>query len=58
VSAHAKQLADTLQRDEPSPKKYNSQVSNDVLEADKTITTLKVHPTKVEVLPVAQAFEN
>jgi zinc protease len=58
VSAHAKELADTLQRDEPSPKKYNSQVSNDVLEADKTITTLKVHPTKVEVLPVAQAFEN
>ncbi len=29
----------------------------EVLEADKTIQALKVQPTKIEIVPVAQVFE-
>jgi zinc protease len=57
VSAHGGQLKDLLQRDEPSPKKYNSQVSDAVLAADKTIVALPVRPTAINVVPVAQVFE-
>jgi zinc protease len=57
VTANAQQLKDTLQKDEPSPKTYNAQAEPDVLEADKTIQALKVQPTKIDVLPVAQVFE-
>jgi zinc protease len=57
VTDNAQQLKDTLQKDAPSPKTYNSQVDPAVLEADKTITTLKVQPTKIEIVPVAQVFQ-
>ncbi|HEY0513798.1 MAG TPA: pitrilysin family protein [Thermoanaerobaculia bacterium] len=57
VTANAQQLKDTLQRDGPSSKTYNSQVAADVLAADKTIQALKVQPTRIDVLPVAQAFQ-
>jgi zinc protease len=57
VSANGNQLKELLQRDAPSPKKYNSQVSDDVLAADKTIIALPVHATGIEVVPVAQEFE-
>lgn len=57
VTANAAQLKDTLQKDEPSPKKYNSEVAPDVLEADKTITTLKVRPTAIEIVPIGQVFQ-
>jgi zinc protease len=57
VTANAQQLKDTLQKDEPSPKTYNAQPEADVLEADKTIQALKVKPTKIEILPVAEVFE-
>lgn len=57
VTANAAQLKDTLQKDEPSPKKYNSEVEPDVLEADKAITTLKVRPTAIEIVPIGQVFQ-
>ena len=42
VTANAQQLKETLQKDEPSPKTYNSPVDADVTEADKKIVPLKV----------------
>jgi zinc protease len=57
VSANGNQLKELLQGDAPSPKKYNSQVSGDVLAADKTIIALPVHATSIDVVPVAQVFE-
>jgi len=57
VTAKGQQLADTLKQDAPSPKTYNTQVAPAVLEADKTIQSLKVQPAKTEVVPVAQVFQ-
>ncbi|HVT60020.1 MAG TPA: pitrilysin family protein [Thermoanaerobaculia bacterium] len=57
VTAKAAELKELLQKDEPSPKKYNSQVAPEVLEADKTIVVWKVRPTAIEIIPVAQMFE-
>jgi zinc protease len=57
VTAHAAALKDALMKDDPSPKTYNSKVSDKVLEEDKTITTLKVRPTSVKIVPVEQVFE-
>jgi len=57
VTSNAQQLKDTLQKDEPSPKTYSSQVAPDVLEADKTIQAIKVQPTKIDILPVDQVFQ-
>lgn len=57
VTANAQQLKDTLQKDEPGAKTYNSQVAPDVLETDKTIQAIKVQPTRIDIVPVAQTFE-
>jgi zinc protease len=57
VTANAQQLKETLQKDEPSPKTYNSQVDAKILEADKTIQSLKVQPTKIDIVPVAEVFQ-
>jgi zinc protease len=57
VTSDAQKLKDVLQKDEPSPKTYNAEVPADILEADKTIQALKVQPTKIEVVPVAQVFQ-
>lgn len=57
VTAKAADLKQTLMKDEPSPKTYNSQVSPWVAAADKKIEVLKVRPTAIDVLPVAQAFQ-
>ena len=57
VTANAQQLKDTLQKDAPSPKTYNTQAPAEVLEADKTIQAIKVQPTRIDVVPVSQAFE-
>ncbi len=57
VTANAQQLKETLQKDEPSPKTYNSQVDPKVTEADKVIVPLKVAPTKIDVVPVAEVFQ-
>jgi hypothetical protein len=57
VSPHGAELKELLARDAPSPKKYNSTVSADVLAADKTIVALPVHPTSIDVVPVSRMFE-
>ena len=57
VTANAQQLKETLQKDEPSPKTYNSTVAPEVTEADKTIQALKVQPTRIDVVPVAEVFQ-
>jgi zinc protease len=57
VTAKAEQLKATLQKDEPSPKTYNSAVAPGILEADKTIQVLKVQPTRIDVVPVTEVFQ-
>ena len=57
VTAGAGKLADVLRQDGPSPKQYNSQMAAGVLETDKVISTLPVHPTAIEVVPVTRMFE-
>ena len=57
VTAKAADLKAALEKDAPSPMKYNSQTAPDVLEADKTIEVLKVKPTSIEIVPVGQMFE-
>ncbi len=57
VTANAQQLKDTLQKDEPSPKTYNSQVDAKVTAADKIIVPLKVAPTRIDIVPVAEVFQ-
>src|SRR5690606_26280330 len=57
IATDASRLRDILQKDEPSPKTYISEVEKEVTEADKTIVPLKVKPTAIEVVPVQQALE-
>jgi zinc protease len=57
VANNARELAETLRRDTPSPKTYNSQVSEQVLAEDKTIQAVPVKPTSVEIVPIDQVFQ-
>jgi zinc protease len=57
VTANAQPLKETLQKDEPSPKTYNSQVDAKITEADKIIVPLKVAPTRIDIVPVAEVFQ-
>ncbi len=57
VTANAQQLKETLQKDEPSPKTYTSQVDAKVTEGDKVIVPLKVAPTRIDIVPVAEVFQ-
>ena len=57
VTANAQQLKATLEKDAASPKTYASPPSQAVLEADKTVQAIKVQPSKVEVVPIAEVFE-
>jgi len=57
VTGNAQQLKETLQKDEPSPKTYTSQVDAKVIEADKVIVPLKVQPTRIDIVPVAEVFQ-
>jgi len=57
VTSNAQQLKDTLQKDEPSPKTYNSEVDAKVTAADKIIVPLKVAPTRIDIVPVAEVFQ-
>jgi zinc protease len=57
VAAGATNVGDGLRQDHPSPKQYNSEVGAAVLETDKAISTLEVHPTAIEVVPVTRMFE-
>ncbi|HEV7516527.1 MAG TPA: pitrilysin family protein [Thermoanaerobaculia bacterium] len=57
VTAKAAELKAALEKDGPSPMKYNSQAAPDIAEADKTIEVLKIKPTAIEIVPVSQMFE-
>ncbi|HEX2225052.1 MAG TPA: pitrilysin family protein [Thermoanaerobaculia bacterium] len=57
IATDASRLRDILQKDEPSPKTYVSEVEKEVTDADKTIVPLKVKPTSIEVVPVQQVLE-
>jgi zinc protease len=57
VTDDARQTAIELLRDTPSPKEYNSEVEEQVLEDDETIVDLPVEPTAVEIVPVSEMFE-
>jgi zinc protease len=57
VTNNASALAETLRGDAPSPKTYTSPPNPRVVEEDKTITTLPVKPTAVEIVPVEQVFQ-
>lgn len=57
VTAGAEGLKQTLMKDEPSPKTYDSKVDDAVLATDKSIVPLAVKPTSIDILPIAQAFQ-
>ena len=57
ITDNAAQVKETLQKDAPSPKTYNSPVPPDIAEADKTIQALPVKPTSIEIVPVAKLYE-
>lgn len=57
VTNHAADVEAYLRSDAPSPMHYNSVVSDDVLEADKSIEKLPVNPDSVSIVPVSEMFE-
>jgi zinc protease len=57
VTNNAGQLEETLRKDAPSPKSYNSQPPAEVLAEDKAIQVLPVKPTKFETIPIADVFQ-
>lgn len=58
ITDDAAQVQATLQKDTPSPKTYNSPVAADITEADKTIQAIPVKPTSIEIVPVAELYDN
>jgi len=57
VTDDAEAMKEALQADEPSPITYESEKTEDILEADKTIQKLPVRPTAIEIVPVERMFE-
>jgi zinc protease len=60
VTNDAESLKDAMLSNSPSPIKYQSPVSEKILEQDKTISTLPlgINASKTRVVPVSQLFEN
>lgn len=60
VTNDAKSLKDAMLSNAPSPIKYQSPVSEKILEEDKTISTLPlgINASRTRVVPVSQLFEN
>jgi zinc protease len=60
VTNDAKSLKDAMLSNAPSPIKYQSPVSEKILEEDKTISTLPlgINASKTRIVPVSQLFEN
>jgi zinc protease len=58
ITDNAAQVQEMLQKDAPSPKTYGAPVAADVTEADKIIQALPVKPTKIEIVPVAELYDN
>lgn len=57
ITANAAQLKETLQKDAPSPKTYGSPVPPDTAEADKTVQSLAVKPTSIQIVPAADFYK-
>ncbi len=57
VTNGASALAETLRGDAASPKTYASPPPEPVLTEDKTIQSLPVKPTAVEIVPIEQVFQ-
>jgi zinc protease len=57
VTGNAQQLAETLRKDEPSPKTYNAEVTPAIREVDRQFVGLQVQPTEVRIVPVSQVFQ-
>jgi zinc protease len=57
VTGDAQALRDTLQKDAPSLKTYNTPPTEQVLADDRKFVGLKVAPTSIEIVPVAEMFE-
>ena len=58
ITDNAAQVQEMLQKDAPSPKTYGNPVAAEVTEADKTIQAIPVKPTKIEIVPVAELYDN
>ncbi len=57
VTADAGALAAAIERDTPTPKKYASEVSAELLAEDEVIQRTKLKPAAIEVIPVDRMFE-
>ncbi|HYG61584.1 MAG TPA: pitrilysin family protein [Thermoanaerobaculia bacterium] len=57
VTANAAALKETLQKDAPSPKAYNTPPAEAITAEDKKLVGLKVAPTSIEIVPVEQMFQ-
>lgn len=57
VTNNAADVKGYLENDEPSPMQYNTAPEAEVVEADKTIDKLKVQPTRIDIIPVAEVFQ-
>lgn len=57
VTDNADQLKETLQKDAASPKTYGSPVPPDTAEADKTVQSLAVKPTSIQIVPAADLYK-
>jgi hypothetical protein len=57
VTANAKEVAEALRADKPSPMNYNAPPEAEVIKADKTIEKLAVRPASIEIVPIQEMFE-
>jgi hypothetical protein len=57
VTNNAEEVKAYLEKDQPSPMKYNAPPEQQVLDTDVTIEKIKVEPTDIEIIPVAKMFQ-
>ncbi len=57
VTANADTVKAYLTGDEPSPMKYNAPPEEEVINADKTIEKIKVHPDSISIVPIERMFQ-
>jgi zinc protease len=57
VTDNAAELKEALQKDAASAKTYGSPVPPDTAEADKTVQSLAVKPTSIQVVPAADFYK-
>jgi zinc protease len=57
VTNNAEEVKAYLEKDQPSPMKYNAPPEQQVLDADVTIQKIEVDPTKIRIVPVAKMFQ-